>query len=575
LAMIMSKSYRKASLPAQILFAALSATSASAQIAPHITMPDAGQILVPPTAPHTLAPQSPNTKQDLELPSQVPNAPHFHFASVRIVGATVVSPDAIAAILTPLEGHDVSAAQLKSALDEINALYLKAGYPLGRAYIPAQILQGSTLIVRLIEGYVGNVVVQADNDKTKALVEGFAANLVGEKPLTSQTLQRYILLVQDLPGITVGSKFETMDPDTGATTLLITASVKAVAATFYLDNRTELYQLPFSPYVLGKINNLLGWGDQITATALLSPDQKDYAFYNLGFNTAVGADGLTMGVTGSWAQALDTETAQPYNVRSQSSQLAYNARYPLIRSTDETLNADGKIYYTHTAYTDLDIPFAHDNFVATQIGGDYVRAFSPTLGLGGNIHLTQGVAEIGDGPHTGGNTAPNFTKLQGEARLAYQPIDNLTLILKGMGQYGSGPLYVSEQVAFGGLQYGRGFNTAEITGDSGVGASFQPEYTIPFDWESPGLGKSWSATPYVFTDYSKVYNNFANGLPNGELVSAGGGVRLGIGSLMTLTLEADKPINRVPLLQENKDARLYVGLEMGVDQALSLIAETP
>ena len=115
-----------------------------------------------------------------------------------------------------------AAAELRAVLDKVNALYASDGYPLGRAYVPAQIMQGGTLIVRVVEGYVGNVVVQADKDKTKAVVEAIAARLTREKPLTTKTLQRYMLLIQDIPGITVGSQFQSMDPETGATRLKVT-----------------------------------------------------------------------------------------------------------------------------------------------------------------------------------------------------------------------------------------------------------------------------------------------------------------------------------------------------------------
>lgn len=553
----------------------LTPAAALAQAAPRIIVPDAGKVLAPPTPPRDLAPQSTGTGQALELPDTTANAAHLHFTAVRIAGAHAIDAGEIAALFDPLRNHDVGADQLRAVLDQVNALYLTHGYPLGRAYIPAQVMQGETLIVRVVEGHVGTVIVQADSDKTKAVVEAIAAHLIGETPLTSRTLQRTMLLIQDIPGITVGSRFTAMDPETGAATLTIAATIKPVTATFYLDNRSRLSGLPFTPYLIGQFNDVLGLGDQESVMALLSPRQKDYAFYNVGFSSPVGSDGLSLGASASWAQALDTQTLAPYDVRSQTSQLGLTARYPVIRSTDETLNADAKLYHTHAAYGVLGITLARDNYQALQLGGDYVRAFSPTLGLGGNLHLVQGLGAGGNGPNTRANVRDDFTKLQGEARLVYQPMDHVTLIWRATAQYATASLFASEQISFGGLQYGRGFNSAEIAGDSGLGFSFQPEYTLPFDLGGDGWGKNWSVTPYLFADYAKAYNRPGNGLPDGELVSAGGGLRLGVSSLMTLTLEADKPLNRAPLYQKTSAARVYVGFELGVDQATALIAGNP
>ena len=64
--------------------------------------------------------------------------------------------------------------------------------------------------------------------------------------------------------------------------------------------------------------------------------------------------------------------------------------------------------------------------------------------------------------------------------------------------------------------YGRGFDTSEIAGDSGIGFSFQPEYKI-------ALGRGFSIAPYPLFDYAKVYNRPANLEPDGELVSTGVG----------------------------------------------------
>jgi hemolysin activation/secretion protein len=190
------------------------------------------------------------------------------------------------------------------------------------------------------------------------------------------------------------------------------------------------------------------------------------------------------------------------------------------------------------------------------------------------LHLTHGLAGLGDGPHTRPGIRPGFTKIRGEARLLYRPVESLSLIFKAMGQYGSGSLYASEEVAFGGLRYGRGFGTAEMTGDSGFGLSFQPEYVIPYDWGTAGLARNWSVTPYLLADYAKACNARIDGQADGELVSAGGGLQIGIADLMTVTLELDKPLNRAPLYRKDNGLRFYAGIAMGIDRALSLIGMT-
>jgi hemolysin activation/secretion protein len=567
-----------ASVPAMIsrtrlalsIAAILAATPARAQIAPHAAVPDATHILTPPAAPQHPAPHIRTPRRNLGLPPPKAGA---RFTKVRVIGARALKAHAIAALFAPLQGRDADAASLQSVLDKIDALYLAAGYPLGRAYVPAQVMRGGTLTVRVVEGYVANIVVQADTNATRTLVKNIAAHLTEEKPLTRRTLQRYMLILQGLPGITLGSKFQSMDPLTGAVTLVISAAVKPAAIAFYMDNRANLDRLPFQPYLMGTLNDLVGAGDQTSLTALLSPRQKDYAFYNIGYSRPVGTEGLTMGFHASWAQTRDSRTFAPYDVRSQTSQLAQVSRYPLLRATDEQLNIDGKVYYTHTGYSFAGIPIAHDNFAALRLGGDYARSFSPDLAAAANLHLTRDIADTGPGPHTRRAVQTGFTKLQGEAKLAYRPFTALTLNLRAVGQYGSGSLYASEEIAFGGLQYGRGFDSAEISGDSGFGVTFQPEYSLALDWG--GFGRGSSLTPYLLIDYARTFNTKGDGEPEGELVSAGIGLRLAASDLFSISLEVDKPLNRIPLFRRDRNPRFYTSLQLGLDRAISLIAGTP
>jgi hemolysin activation/secretion protein len=545
------------------------AIPATAQVAaPRLSVPDAGHVLSPPAVPNVSTHEAPVVQQQLELPQN--NAATVHFTGVRIVGAQVLDPHKIESVFSSYKDRDVSTIALKTALDGVNALYADAGYPLGRAYIPIQRLKDGVLTVYVVEGYVGKIIVTASDEKTKKLIARMAATLTSERPLTRAHLERTLLLIQEVPGITLGSKFDNMDPKTGATDLIIAASMRTVAVGFSFNNRAGLNALPVQPYMSATANNLLGLGDQITATTLLSPRPKDYAFYDLAMSSLTTSDGLSGTLDGSWAQALDDVSLRPYDVRSRSAQLSSGLRYPLMRALDESLTVSGRAYYASAVYS-LDGPihavFAKDKNLVSEVGADYARAFSTDLVLGSTVRFTQGIDSYGGEPHTRLHTIAGFTKFRAENKLVWRPLEMLALNFSAMGQYSPVSLIASEEVAFGGLQYGRGFQASEISGDSGIGFSFQPEYTI-------NLSSSWNLTPFALLDYAKAYNKRLEGQPSPELVSSGGGVKIGFGGFATVTLELDKPINRIPLDRRDKSVRFFAGVELGVDKALSLIEET-
>jgi len=553
-----------------LLFAVLSAIAAPAcaqALPPRLAVPDAGQVLQPPSRLPALKAPAPAAPQAPDLPSAL----KLRFTNVHVAGAHAVPAQALIAPFARLEGRDVTAAELKAALDKVNAIYVEAGFPLGRAFIPAQRMKGGTLTVRVVEGYVGSIHVTADDEATKALVGQYADVLLTEKPLTRRTLERVILLIQDLPGVTLGSQFTAMDPATGAAHLELQANLRAVTVGLSLDNRSGFGNLPVQPYAVATLNNALGLGDQFILTALLSPRPSDYGFYSLQSSVAIGGDGLRAGLDASYAQALDDVSLRPYSVRARTTQLAAKARYPLIRATDETLTAQARLYYTNAryslAYGSLSGVIAHDGVMAGELSADYGRTLSDTLAVGGSLRLVQGLASTSPEPHTRLKTIPGFTRLRAEARAAWRPLADMTLKLSAMAQASPDSLVSSEEVAFGGLMYGRGFQPAEIAGDKGVGLSFQPEYRVI-------LGPRWSVTPYLLADYAKVWNKHGDLEGASELVSAGGGLRLDYAALGELTLETAKPLNRRPLDRADKAWRFYAGFEVGMDKLSALIAET-
>ena len=485
-----------------------------------------------------------------------------------MTGATRISAARIAEQFKALQGREIDASALKPALDAVNALFVEGGLPLGRAFVPAQHLKGGVLQVNVVEGFVNTVVVQADKADVKALVTYMAAPITQERPLTRATMERVLLLIQDLPGMTLGSSFTDVDPQNGGVTLLLNASVKTVSIGFSLDNRANLGSLPVLPYAITSFNNLLGMGDQLVLTALLSPRQKDDAFYALSASRPIGTGGLSAVIEGAWAQTLDNVSLRPYEVRARSTQLSTSLRYAVVKATDESLTAHAKLYFTRTAYglTGLSKLLAEDQFVASELGADYGRALSSDLGLGASMTLTQGLASLTGEPHTRLNSAPAFTKLRLQGRLIWSPIDNATLNFSAIGQYSPNSLLAAEEIAFGGLSYGRAFNAAEITGDSGFGLSFQPQYRIP-------LGGAWSVSPFLSGDYAKSFNRKRDLQSNDELVSAGFGTKIGLGGYADLSLELDKPLNRTPFETRGRAWRFFAGVDLSLEKAADLMGK--
>jgi hemolysin activation/secretion protein len=181
--------------------------------------------------------------------------------------------------------------------------------------------------------------------------------------------------------------------------------------------------------------------------------------------------------------------------------------------------------------------------------------------LGGHFRVTQGLPVWGAGPdnklHSRLGAAPNFTKLQSGISVNYAATERLLLSFRTEGQYSQDSLYSSEEIGFGGVRFGRGYNNSEISGDSGLGGSVQASYRL--DVEAFG---GWAVTPYTFVDQSKVWNTDVDGQGDHRLLSTGIGVTLSNRRWFSLGLELDKPVNRTPTSQGDKDPRLFASFEV-------------
>jgi hemolysin activation/secretion protein len=87
-------------------------------------------------------------------------------------------------------------------------------------------------------------------------------------------------------------------------------------------------------------------------------------------------------------------------------------------------------------------------------------------------------------------------------------------------QTASGPLFTSQQFYLGGAAFGRGYGTAEISGDNGVAGSFE----LRFDQQA-NLSCLSRLQFYAFTDSGVVWNDGYHPWDGLSLISVGGGVR--------------------------------------------------
>src|SRR5216684_4303419 len=138
----------------------------------------------------------------------------------------------------------------------------------------------------------------------------------------------------------------------------------------------------------------------------------------------------------------------------------------------------------------------------------------------------------------------------------YQTLsDAWSVKMSGAGQIASGPLFTSQQFYLGGAAFGRGYGSAEISGDHGIAGSFELRFDQKLNY------RYWSGYQlYSFVDAGAAWND-GFGINDGlALTSAGGGVRFFLWDSLQADIGVAFPLSYRAPDNERRSARLLFSL---------------
>ncbi len=129
------------------------------------------------------------------------------------------------------------------------------------------------------------------------------------------------------------------------------------------------------------------------------------------------------------------------------------------------------------------------------------------------------------------------------------------MLISAAGQIASGPLFTSQQFYLGGAAFGRGYGSAEISGDNGVAGSLEVRFdqTLNFHYLS-------GYQLYSFLDAGAAWNDgfsYSDGI---SLSSAGAGVRFFFGDDVRADIAVAFPLSYRAPDNPARSARLLFSL---------------
>src|ERR1043166_9146568 len=158
---------------------------------------------------------------------------------IVITGATVYAEADFAPLYADLVGGEVSLAAVYELARRITAKYGAAGYVLSRAVVPPQNFspRGATVRIQVVEGYVDRVVWPEKLTRYRDFFTDYAARIVADRPANIRTLERYLLLANDLRGLKSATSLNPSATKPIASTLIVEVIEKPVDLMARIDNR--------------------------------------------------------------------------------------------------------------------------------------------------------------------------------------------------------------------------------------------------------------------------------------------------------------------------------------------------
>ncbi len=393
----------------------------------------------------------------------------------RFAGNTLLTAEQLAPAVVPFLNRPLDFAGLQQAAAAVSDAYRATGW-LVRVYLPRQEITDGIVTLQIVEGLFGKVRI-SDPAPLRFSTELAQAHIDAAQPagraLNAATLDRAMLLLDDLPGVTVAGNLAPGEGEAETDLVLRLADEPLLNGEVGLDNAgaraTGAEQLTVAAY----LNSPLKFGDQLVANFIHAQGSD---FLRLAYSAPVGYSGLRVGVNAS-SLAYDVITPEfaAAKIKGQSSTKGLNIQYPLIRGRTSNL-------YLSAGYDDKKFDNEVLNTTTSQYGvrnlnlGLIGNRFDNWGGGGANlasVNLTAGDVDLDGSPNKAANAATtrtegNFSKIRYALSRQQALTSDLSLYALLSGQFASKNLDSSEKFYLGGAYGVRAYPVNEGGGSEGT-----------------------------------------------------------------------------------------------------------
>jgi hemolysin activation/secretion protein len=468
--------------------------------------------------------------------------------SVSIIGATAFPPAALNAATRGLAQRTVPLSQIETARRSLVALYRGHGFVLTTISLDID-AQGNVRFI-VTEGRIVSVKLSQDIGPAGTIVLRFLNHLTEERPISEASLERWLLLAQQIPGVSVHAVLQAQAGDPGALTLVAEVSKQNFSGLLTADNRSFTDTGPAEGLVVADLNSATALGDQTELSIFHTSGGTDN-FGQASTSAFIGSHGLRIKLYGGTGRSQPGGVLREINYHSTITVFGGELSYPVLLKRNQSLTLNLRADAVQNLIIASGARSSSDSLRVLRLDGQYawqdlwlgdtrdalnvlnaqVSNGLPILGASGN-HRPAGVAGRGD-------EVTNFWKLNGSisrTQTLFSPAQDATVALRLEvgGQYATEVLPSEEEFYLGGSRFTRGYYSGQVTGDKALYGTAELQLNTGYNFSVLKQNIDLGVQYYGFYDTGETWSNLKTDL-NHRIAAAGGGVRVGL----TRNLEMD------------------------------------
>jgi len=532
----MNKLHLNKSLSRLAVACALSVYALSAIAGSPVTPPTTGTVREPFKKPELKAP-----RDEAPPPVQQKSAPRPRSDDQRkitvnrfeISGNAAFTTEQLLAPIKELQGQKLTLDEIYAAADILTDFYKTRGFSLAKVVVPAQRISLGVIQLEVIEGRLNAINFEGNESYDGDFLRDYFSSVQAGQAVTLDSLERELLLLNDLPGLTSRAVVRP-GPVYGTSDLLIKSEEKPFQGRVSVNNYGRIGVGEWRVEAELIANNLIGVGDQFTV-AITQSESDALTYANFAYSTPVNKRGTRIGANFSYIdfkviddqfRGLDIEGENRDYQITLSHPLQRSRRQNILlglgygRNDSESDNVFGSFSNNDIKLLDISVLYnkVHDNNATSSVSAVYSTNFRSN-------------------PDGQTNNAQRG-KLVIDANHLYPISRNWNLFFRGIVSLSADPLADSEQFSVGGQGSVRGFQSAEVRGDEGFAVTTEIRRRFNLENELPGSFRA-------FFDTGRIRNiEPSAGVDKEEtLTSLGFGVTVVPARNFSLDLEYARPID--------------------------------